>query len=104
MSLVVIRVLFEAQKMGNLDGAFAESGITSTGFCPNAAEIDQECKYDQEELRLRKYSAPAYKEIRTRKNGIKANGLTMNGNGIKVKTSRSNLPRNSEYLLLKFNS
>ncbi|XP_037814232.1 serine palmitoyltransferase 2-like [Lucilia sericata] len=84
--------------MGNLDGGttFAENGLTASpavgsGGCSssstltnNAAEIEQQIQFDRE-LHEKKFAAPAYKEIRTRKNGLKANGrvVTMNGNGIK---------------------
>ncbi|XP_065355963.1 serine palmitoyltransferase 2 [Calliphora vicina] len=81
--------------MGNLDGGtFAESGIitsssaagsscSSSTLTNNTAEIEQQIEYDRE-LHEKKFAAPAYKEIRTRKNGLKANnGVTMNGNGIK---------------------
>lgn len=71
--------------MGNLDGGtFSESAFTSGSSCSssltNTAEIEQQIKYDQE----KKFASPAYKEIRTRRNGLKANGVTMNGNGSKV--------------------
>lgn len=81
--------------MGNLDGGtFAESGIitsssagsscSSNTLTNNTAEIEQQIEYDREQHE-KKFAAPAYKEIRTRKNGLKANnGVTMNGNGIKV--------------------
>lgn len=68
--------------MGNLDGGtFPESGLTSSsGSCSPAAEIEQQIKYDRE-LHEKKFAAPAYKEIRTRKNGLKANGGVMAMNG-----------------------
>ncbi|KAM7352795.1 serine palmitoyltransferase long chain base subunit [Cochliomyia hominivorax] len=72
--------------MGNLDGGtFTENGLTgdsSSSCSSNIAEIEQQIKYDRE-LHEKKFASPAYKEIRTRKNGLKANGVTMNGNGIK---------------------
>lgn len=68
--------------MGNLDGGtFAESGLTSSSSsCSSTAEIEQQIKYDRE-LHEKKFAAPAYKEIRTRKNGLKANGGVMAMNG-----------------------
>ncbi|TMW54816.1 hypothetical protein DOY81_000049 [Sarcophaga bullata] len=68
--------------MGNLDGGtFAESGLTSSsGSCSSTAEIEQQIKYDRE-LHEKKFASPAYKEIRTRKNGLKANGGVMAMNG-----------------------
>lgn len=77
--------------MGNIDGGtFAECGMPSssaesccTNSLTNTAEIEQQIKYDRE-LHEKKFAAPAYKEIRTRKNGLKVNGVAMNGNGSKV--------------------
>uniref|UniRef100_A0A1A9Z8S9 serine C-palmitoyltransferase n=1 Tax=Glossina pallidipes TaxID=7398 RepID=A0A1A9Z8S9_GLOPL len=68
--------------MGNLD----DSGITSTPDCSTnfgtTDEVIEQNKYDLEQHQ-KKFAAPAYTEIRTRKNGLKANIMAMNSNSFK---------------------
>ncbi|XP_005185110.1 serine palmitoyltransferase 2-like [Musca domestica] len=68
--------------MGNPDGGdFNENDtIMSTEANHLQSKYDQE----QEEMHLKKYNTPAYREIRTRKNGLKANTMS---NGFKKTTN-----------------
>lgn len=76
--------------MGNLDdGLTTDGSVLNQSAAQNATTATE---FNQEEhdmlLHKRKFSSPAYTEIRTRNNGLKANGVTMSANGFKVKSRR----------------
>lgn len=65
--------------MGNPDGG--DFNENDTVMSTDADHLQSKYDQEQEEMHLKKYNTPAYREIRTRKNGLKANTMS---NGFKV--------------------